>query len=330
MATLGAGMLTLSDWAKLQDPNNKIAKIAELLSLTNSMVEDMPVAEANEVTSHIVTVRTGLPTPAWRLLNQGVAPTKTTNAQIRETLGICEDWSETDFDLANLGGNAKALLSSELMGKMEAMTQEVASTLIYGNSSVSPEEFTGLAPRFSAISGAANGKNIVSGGGTGSDNSSIWLICWGPNSVFTIYPKGSQAGLVHRNLGPGVVETTAGVAGNRMYAYRSMLQWKVGLVLKDWRYVVRGANIDISDLVAKTGADLPDMLIKMIYRIPNLKAGRCVFYMNRTCQEMLTIQRRDDSTALTLPEIDGKIVPHFMGIPIHTEDALTQTEAQIT
>lgn len=329
MATLGAEMLTLADWAKRQDPNNKIARIAELLSQTNDMLDDMPMAEANEVTSHLVTVRTGLPTPVWRLLNQGVTPTKSTTAQLREAMGICEDWTETDTDLAELGGNKDAFMASELSGKFQGMTQEVASTLIYGNAATAPEEFTGLAPRFADLS-ANNGENIIDGAGTGSDNSSIWLIVWGPNSCFTIYPKGSMAGLKHRNLGPGVVETTAGVAGNRMYAYRHQIQWKIGLVLKDWRYVVRAANIDISNLVAKSSAaDLIDIMIKMLKRPPNLNAGKPCFYMNATCEQMLDIQRRDDATALDYQNIDGRVIPHFRGVPIRRMDALTETESQI-
>jgi hypothetical protein len=134
---------------------------------------------------------------AWKLLNQGVQPSKSTTAQIDEAVGIMEAWSEVDRDLAELNGNTSEFRLSEAQAFIEAMNQEMASTLMYGNSSISPEEFTGLAPRYSSLS-AANGDNIINAAGSQSDNSSIWLICWGAQTVHGIFPKGSKAGQVGR------------------------------------------------------------------------------------------------------------------------------------
>jgi hypothetical protein len=154
MATLGASVLTLADWAKRLDPDGKVSKIVELLSQTNEILMDMLFAEGNLPTGHRTTVRTGLPTVAWRLLNQGITPSKSTTAQIDEACGMLEAWSECDVELARLSGNVAAFRISESQAFIEAMNQEMASTLFYGNSGTAPEEFTGLAARYSAISGA--------------------------------------------------------------------------------------------------------------------------------------------------------------------------------
>lgn len=332
MATLSSNALTLVDFAKRKDPDGKIAAIAELLSQTNELLEDMLFMEGNLPTGHRTTVRTGLPDAAWRLINQGVQPSKSTTAQIDEACGILEAWSEVDKDVAELNGNVAAFRLSEASAFIEAMNQEMASTVIYGNSSVSPEEFTGLAPRYSSLS-AANGQNIISGGGTDTDMSSIWLIGWGAQTCHGIFPKGSKAGLQHYNHGEVTVETSAGIAGTRLRAYQDQWQWKCGIALKDWRYVVRIANIDISALVTKTSAaDLIDLMIKAIYRVPNLNMGKFAFYMNRSCMQMLDIQRRDDAVSggLTYENIDGKMVYSFRGIPIRKLDALLETETQIS
>lgn len=334
MATLGQYVLTLADHAKRLDPDGKTSAIVELLSQTNEILTDMLWMEGNLPTGHRTTVRTGLPTVAWRLLNQGVQPSKSTTAQIDEACGMLEAWSEVDKDLAMLNGNTAAFRLSEAQAFVEAMNQEMASTLFYGNSSTAPEEFTGLAARYSAISGAANGQNVVSGAGAGSDNSSIWLVCWGAQSVFGIFPKGSKAGLQHEDLGEVTVETTAGVAGTRMRAFQDRWQWKCGVALKDWRYVVRGANIDISNLVAKSSAaDLFDMMIKMMHRVPNLKMGKPVFYMNRSVYQMLDIQKRDDvitGGGLMYSNADGQLQASFRGIPVRICDALLETEAAVS
>lgn len=334
MATLSTNALTLADWAKRLDPNGKTPKIVELLSQTNEILDDMLFIEGNLPTGHRTTVRTGLPTVAWRLLNQGVATSKSTTAQIDEQCGMLEAWSEVDQKLASLNGHVKTFRLSEAQAFVEAMNQEMAGTIFNGNQGTAPEEFTGLAPRYSAISGAANGSNVISGSGSGSDNSSIYLVVWGANTISGIFPKGSKAGLVHEDLGLVTVEVSAGVGGTRMRAYQDRWVWECGLAVRDWRYAVRICNIDISNLIAKTSAaDLPELMIKAIYRIPNIRAGRPAFYMNRTCAEMLDILRRDDVVAgggLTYDNVDGKQVMKFRGIPIRICDQLLENEATVS
>ena len=333
MAVLATTVLTLADWAKRLDPQGKVPVIVELLSQSNEILTDMLWKEGNLPTGEVTTVRTGLPTVYWRMFNQGTASSKSTTAQITEACGMLEAWSEVDCDLAELNGNVAAFRLSEAQAFIEAMNQEMAQTLFYGNSGTAPEEFNGLAIRYSSTT-AGNGKNVLSGSGSGSDNSSVWLVGWGQNTCFGVFPKGSKAGLKHEDLGKVTVEVTAGVAGSRMRAYQDHWQWKAGVVLKDWRYVVRIANIDISNLVAKSSAaDLTELMIKAIHRIPNMGMCKPVFYMNRTCIEMLDIQRRDDVISgggISWETVDGKRIASFRGIPIRTCDALTETESAVS
>ena len=332
MATLSSNALTLADHAKRLDPDGKTPKIVELLSQTNEILDDMIFMEGNLPTGHRNTVRVGLPNVYWRLLNQGVQPSKSNTAQIDEQCGIMEAWSEVDQKVAELNGNVNTFRLSEASAFIEAMNQEMASTLFYGNSSTAPEEFNGLSVRFADLS-ADNAENIIAGGGSGADNSSIWLINWGAQTCSGIFPKGSMAGLKHEDLGLQTVQTSTDVAGARLRAYQDHFTWDVGLNLKDWRHVVRIPNIDISNLVSKSSAaDLIDLMIKAIHRIPNLNAGRPVFYMNRTLIQMLDIQRRDDmvGSALTYMDIDGKLIPHFRGIPVKKCDSLLESEALVS
>lgn len=332
MATIGSNALTLADHAKRIDPDGKVPAIVDLLSQTNQILDDMLWVEGNLPTGHRTTVRTGLPTVAWRLMNAGVQPSKSTTAQVDESTGMLEAYSEVDKDLAELNGNAKSFRLTEASAFIEAMNQEFASTLFYGNSGSDPEEFTGLSPRYSSLS-ANNAENIVDASGNDSDLTSIWLICWGANSVCGIFPKGSKAGLQHEDLGLVTVETTAGIAGNRMRAYQDHWQWKCGIALKDWRYAVRACNIDISALTSKSSAaDLIDTMIKMTHRVPNLSMGKCAFYMNRTVMQMLDIQRRDDvaGAGLTYDYVDGKRITSFRGIPVRLCDSILETESRVT
>lgn len=329
-ATLSTNALTLHDWAKRLDPDGKIAVIVELLMQTNEILQDMLWKEGNLPTGHRTTVRTGLPTVAWRLLNQGVTPSKSTTAQIDEQAGMLEAWSEVDVDLAKLNGNVSAFRLSEAKAFIEAMNQEMAGTIFYGNGGLAPEEFTGLAPRYSSLSGAM-ADHVISGGGAGADNTSIWLVQWGEETITGIFPKGSKAGLQHDDYNEVTVEVTAGVAGQRMRAYQERYQWKGGIAVKDWRHAVRICNIDVSDLGGGSAADLIDLMERAEETLPN-EMGRRVFYCNRTVRRFLRKQVRADVTSgggLTYENVAGKRQLMFGTTPIRRVDQILNTEAAV-
>ena len=328
--TLGTGSLTLLDWAKRLDPDGKVPTIVELLGQSNPLLDDMQWQEGNLPTGHRTTVRTGLPAVAWRLINQGVTPSKSKTAQIDEQAGMLEAWSEVDKDLALLNGNTSAFRLSEAKAFIEAMNQEMAQTIFYGNGGLAPEEFTGIAPRYSSSS-AGNGDNVIKAGGAGADNTSIYLVAWGENTVHGIFPKGSKAGLIHEDYGEVTVEVTAGIAGTRMRALQERFQWKAGIAVKDWRYVVRICNIDVSDLAGGSPPDLIDFMEQAIETLPN-ELGKPVFYMNRRVSRYLRKQVRADVSnggGLTMENFEGKRILMFGDVPIRRTDAILNTEALV-
>jgi hypothetical protein len=334
MSVLSVNALTLIDWAKRVDPEGRIPVIVELLAQTNEMLLDMQWIEGNLPTGHRTTVRTGLPAVFWRLLNQGVTPSKSTTAQIDEACGMLEAWSEVDVALARLGGNVDQLRLSEARAFLEAMNQEMQSTVIYGNGSASPEEFTGLAARYSTLSSSVPvSQNVISASGaTPSVQNSIWLVSWGEETVHGIFPKGSQAGLEHNDFDQQTVEVTAGVAGSRMRAYQDQYVWHAGIAVKDWRHVVRICNLETATLIGSSPQDLIGLMERAIETLPN-RLGNPVFYMNRTVRRVLrSIARKAvaGGGGLTFDNYEGKRIMKFDEIPVRTVDALLTTEAVVT
>ena len=143
-------------------------------------------------------------------------------------------------------------------------------------------------------------------------------------------------------MGLVTVETTAGVAGNRMRAYQDHWTWKQGLVLKDWRYTARIANIDVSDLVGQTGTQaltaatsITKMMSRAIDRLPRLAGIKPSFYANRTLLSHLRIVAQEkSSSAVTITEATNQFgesifTTRFLGIPVRLVDALTEAEAQV-
>ena len=338
MATLSTTNLTLADWAKRTDPDGRVPVVAELLSQTNEILDDAVFKEGNLPTGERVVIRTGLPTVYWRALNQGIPSTKSTTAQVDEACGMLEARSEVDKDLAMLNGNTAQFRLSEDTAFLEAMNQTQATTMFYGNPATEPKSFLGLAGRYSSLSGG-NAANVITAGGSGSDNTSVFLVCWGDNTVYCPFPKGSKAGLIHEDLGEQTVFNTDG----RMQAYATRYQWKNGLVVKDWRYVVRIPNIDVSDLIGQTGTqastaatNLIKLMARAIYRIPNMTMGRCAFYMNRTVHSGMALAALDKSSAVL--NINQGLTQFgqpnswltFLGVPLRKVDSLVNTESVVS
>ena len=340
MATLSTTNLTLLDWAKLQDPAGNIPVIAELLSQTNEILSDAVFKEGNLPTGERVSIRTGLPAVYWRALNQGIPSSKSTTATVDESCGMLEARSEVDKDLIALNGNAASFRLSEDSAFLEAMNQEQASKLFYGNPATDPKQFLGLAPRYSLTS-AGNGTNVMSAGGSdASHNTSIYLVVWGDQTVYCPFPKGTKAGLIHSDLGE---QTVYNSDGTRLQAMATLYQWKNGLVVKDWRYVVRVCNIDTTALAALSGTqatsaatNVIDMMNLALDKVPNLGFGRPVFYMNRTVYAGLRRMARVMSTNVL--DVEKGLTQFgtptnwmtYLGVPIRRCDAIVNTESVVS
>jgi len=330
MATIGSTYLTLADWAKRMAPGGGIDDIIEVLSASNPILDDAAVLEGNLPTGHRSTQRTTQPSGTWRMLNQGVAGTKGTTEQIDDTCGMLEGLSQIDVDLAILNGNEAAFRASEDDAFIAGLSSQVATALFYGNSKLNPEQMHGFAPRNNAL-----GTYVLDGGGTGSTNTSVWIITWGPKICHLIFPKGSQAGLKSEDLGRQLVLESASSL-NRFLAYVTRFQWKLGLAVRDYRYVARVCNIDVALLSgdASTGADLLDKMIDAFYVRPSENLGdmaRTFVYCNKTIAKFLHKQAMNKSNVnLTLDSVAGKMVTNFLGAPVHICDAVTSTEATIS
>jgi hypothetical protein len=303
--------------------------------------------EGNQTDGFKTTVRTGLPTGTWRMLYQGVSPTKSTTAQITERTGNLEAYSQIDKDLADLNGNTSQFRLGEDAAFFEGMTQQMQAAVLYSNSLATPAQIMGLAPRYNTLntSNAETAKNVINMGGTGSTNTSIWFMQWGNNTCFGIFPKGKVGGLQHVDLGQW---TQTNSDGSMYEVYRSHFKWECGLTVRDWRSVVRLANIDVTALSGVNAANLTNGLVRAAHLFPTaprgiasvqdatrpsgiVGQGRFAIYCNRTVSTFLDLQALNKTNVLlSLSEYDGYPVTTFRGVPIRTVDQLLSTETALT
>jgi hypothetical protein len=340
---------SLLDVALRTDPDGKIPIIAEMLSQSNDYADDLPWVEANEFTGHEFVFRTSIPAGAWRQYNQGVPYSKSTTAKGRVQMGMLEDYSQVDRALAEHSGNKEKFRESEDVAFMEGMSQTIAQTFWYGNTAATPAEFMGLSPFYNTISTstAQNASNVLSGGGSSNNNTSLWLVGWSPETIFGVYPRGTQAGLAMEDKGDVVPGFDS--AGNRFEAYTSWFRQQAGLCPKDWRYAVRLCNIDVTSagLAGANAIDFFATMAEMLLLFPKMTKAtsgivktdapmddtgiRSVFYCNRTARHWMDVQAmRDRNVLLRINDYAGIPVDGFRGIPIKIVDQITNTEAQVT
>ena len=332
MSTLAQTKLTYRDIASRVDPTGSVADIVELLAQVNPILEDAVVLESNMDSAHKTTIRTGIPSPTWRKFNQGVAQSKSVTQQVVDSMGMLEDFAVIDKDLADLGGNTAQQRLVEAAAHIEGMSQKMAETFIYGNGVTEKEAFTGIAARFNTLSTdkTKSGSQIIDAGGTGVDNSSIFIACWDPTVAHLIYPKGKKGGL--QRIDDGVVDDAIdrAVGGDDFGRQRFD-----GLAVTDWRQFVRVANIDVSDLATAgasgySGPDLVNLLIKAVNKLKFRNKGKIVIYCNRTVHTALElIAANKTNTHFTSKEVGGVDVLSFRGYPIRLCDAITDAEDRV-
>ena len=347
---VGSTALTLADWAKRMDDDGRTAIIVDLLSQTNEMMLDMLWLEGNQTDGHKTTMVTGLPTGTWIEYYQGIQPTKGTTTQITDRCGRLADYSEVDYHLANLNGNVDSFRLSESRMFMSGMTQQMQGAFLYANDRLNPSQFLGFSPRYNTLSTSKSqtAQNVLDMGGTSTTNTSVWFIQWGSDTCAGIFPRGQRAGLSMEDLGRWTKNNSD---GSLLEVYRSYFTWNSGLSIRDWRYVTRMANIDVTLLTAAgsgTSANLINGFISAMAHWPTapmmatlapaptepagvVGSGRAAIYANRTITTFMSLQATSKTNVLLqMQEFAGMVVPSFRGVPIRTVDQLLSTEAQVT
>jgi hypothetical protein len=233
------------------------------------------------------------------------------------------------------GSQAAAYRLSEAKAFLEAMRQELATAIFYGNIKSKPDGIHGFDPRYAY----SNSPNVIDAGGTGSQNTSIFGVVWGENEAHGIFPKDSKVGLNHQVL----PEYDAYDAQNRAFrAVGDLYEWNVGLSVRDWRTVVRICNIDTTKLELRKGEtgfiDLHRLTIKAKNKIPPEKLNRMRWYVNGEIMTALELQASDNTSGnITLiyrtedariggPLFKSRTITELHGCPIRRCDAILNTE----
>ncbi len=331
-------MLTLGDVAQREAPDGSIdVKLAEILLQTNDILFDIPWMECNEGNTHRLTLRSSIPVPGWRSINAGATKVKTQTTQLHEDTGLLEDESIVDARIIDNKKKGKDIRWSEDKGIVQGFGFEVSRSLFYA-SGTTEEEFFGLSPRFPAFTTALSVtqphpfRQVISAGGT-TDGAmaSIWLIGWGEEGCFGIYPEGELSGLQMEDLKKDVYQDGS---GNEFRVYRTFFDWTFGIAVKNYRTMFRICNIDVAAIIADPGSASIDLLSLLMISAANRiqKAGGLTYrwYMNPFVAEALEQQNLlQTNVRYGVDGVQGEPEQSFRNIPIRRVDQLLITESLV-
>jgi len=317
-----------------------------VLDRMTPLVKMLPLKASNNILSNIAVRTDSLPVASLRRFNEGIQPTASKNAPLNDPVAMFEDYSEVDKDLWEIQNDPNAWRADQDMNHVEALFQLMESWLIYGSLSQNPGGFNGLATRFNNLESYPNGDqswvpNVWSTGSAISDgNTSAWMIEFGEDSVYGIYPPNTAAGLSVRDLGEMTKELATGTAStglNYMYqVLRTMLRWYMGIQIADERCVQRIANINPAAL--STNDFDENIFIQAKNWLPRAgEAPGTVILVNRALKTQIDIRAVSQKlNTYFLPPSDGsmdvfgKAVTKFQNIPIYVAEKILSTEAQVT
>lgn len=332
MAAITETFLTIQHYATRKDPDGTIAFVGEILEEENGILRDAPMVEGNTDTGYQYTNRAALPVPVYKFVNKGYTATVSQTEQRVETCALLVARGVVDIDHP-AGANIQELRMDEMLAQMEGFAQEVAKGLIYNSVKNDPEKFHGIEPRMDDSTTTNGAKQILKAdsSASGADQTSVIFAGWHPRKLHLISPRGTKTGFYHDDLGKQLI---ADSDSDDFQAWVDEYRWKIGLAVRDYRNLIRIADIDTGNLTfdAATGPDLYNMFVQAHVKAKVRSAGRWRMYMNETILSYYQQQSLEGRTqeALGYAEFDGEMFNHFRGIPIRMEDAILNTESPVT
>lgn len=321
---------TLAEWGAFFSDDGKPYPVINLMGQTNSIGDDILYMEANGKDGHTSAIVNGLPSVSFTRMYKGVPISKSKRTQVKDACAMMSGRSEIDVRMLKLNAdNAGAYRQMENALFAEALQQQHATSIFYGDQDANPDQFFGLNVRYPS----KTSPNVVDAGGSGSNCTSIWGIVWGAGEVHGVFPKGSKAGLSMEALAE---MDRLDADGNPYRVVADLWEWNVGLAVCDWRCVVRICNIDTTKLELYKGdtgfIDLHRLTVKAKNKIPPAKRGRMIWYCNQDVLTALEMQSTDKGNVQLMygDLFNSKQVPFIHGRPIRQCDAILSTETALS
>lgn len=279
---------------------------------------------ANRLDSERVVRQSGLPTVGMGGINKSVVASVDHTEPDSEPIGIVEDRNELPRHLVEMQQNPAMYRMQSDMSHFAAVNKKLLQQVLYGDRVVDPDQLPGIINRaeYDALA-----DTYVTGAGDSSAGAvtSAFLIQWGYDQVYMVYPENSSNIVKMENKGLQLI-TTNTTTGARKWMYVTNFTMKAGLVVADPRCIHRICNIGTT-----TANYLP--LEKIFYARARMKNGG----VGATLYVHPIVKGQIDEQAFTKPnrihqETNrlGMKVTYIDDIRIATADTISLTETVVT
>ena len=315
--------LTAAELVKRDGINDDQRRIIEQLAVTNEMLLDAPIVEANDRTVNTQVIRTALPKGTHRIYNQGVGTGASQTDTIHDVVAQLAIYSKVDASLVKNARNPQQFLMDEQASFIAGLANDQADDIFYGNHAKQAANINGFATR----RGKINTVNTFSAGGaTEGAQTSIYLVKWGTQNVKYIYPR-EAAGLGVQRIDKGI-QTVEAPNGGEMEAYVNYYQADYGIAVGDPRSLIRIANVDITS-GSLDGAALIKLILKYKSFLPQ-GDGTVSILCNKDVMSIFDIATMDKANVVyTKDDPWGREVNMLRDMRIRRCDAILNTESVI-
>ena len=331
---------TLLERAKRTDNGKRILPLLDVMDQKGvaEFLKDVPYIQANRGLTHTHRRTQSRPSSTRRTFYKGVTSSALVTDVVHEPVILFEARSEIDEDEVDTVENGNEIRRQEDGAKAAGMIDDFCNAIFNDAKTSGAEYLNGLKTRMETISYPGGSTTTLpyvwDNGGETSTLTSMYLVEWGPEASFAIYPSGSAMagttlGIEARNKGKEkVTESAASLAV--YYAYVTQFKKWVGLVVRDDRKVARIANIETS----ATGSNRfdEDILIRAL-RHGKFDKRTTRLYCNPYLAADLDIRAKDKGNVQwSTTMVFGQEVTSFLGIPIRVldENIITAAETQLT
>lgn len=336
---IGTKQITFRDiLSGLKSDGSRDQYIVDLFLKKNPILDDLIVTLANDGQVNQTTIRAGLPNVAWTGIYEGPQGSKGSKRVVKDACGMAESMVEVAKKLYDKAPDKQAFLLDEASTHANAMGQEVATALIYGNIKKNPKQFNGLDLRYPLHGGTDEDESsfyVINGAKASNPSTSalrsIWLVGHGTHSVHGFFPEGGVAGLKQGPVEEKWNSEDVATAGN----YKLVVQqfsWEIGLAVRDFRYAGRISNIESDKMFETSGQpDYLELLRRLMCRV-NSDGVNQAFYMDKQTLEMIQVLcgRKTAENAVRFEQLFDRKVTTLFGVPVRTLACMNTNETATT
>lgn len=322
MATLNSSdRLTAIEAVKRDGVNEDQRRIIEELTVTNELLLDAPIVEANDRTVNKNVVRTALPHGQHRIYNQGVGSAASQTKTIHDTVSQLAIYSKVDASLVKNASNPQEFLMDECAAFLHGMGEDMAEDIVYGDHSKNPAYIDGFATRRNKI----DNKTVFDFGGTGNNLTSIYLVKWGKQFVKYIYPREAM-GLGVQRIDKGIQTVKSETGDGEYEAYVNYFQADYGISVGNEKSLIRLANVPLN----ATGENIIKKILSLRAKLVQ-GDGTISVLCNNDIMSLMDIATLDKNNVVyTAEDPWGRELTKIRDMRLRQVDAILSTESAIS